>query len=370
MLHNDVPGVREIEVLASVQGRTCVTIVTPTEDKPQHPDAPLTTFRNQAKAVLERITDETQRRVFADRFVEFTDPGFWRHQCRSLVLYATTDTVVTYRLANRLGAVEVVADRLHLKPLLRATTFPQSAFVLALAENSVRLIELSGDAPARERDVPDLPTSAADHAGRAAITGRSEFGGLSGSDQRQLRVRQYARAIDRALRAVLPDGTVPLILAAAEPIASIYREVNTYPELLAATLAGSPETRSAGQLGTDARPLLDRFYADRIAEWHRVFAERRQQGRALTDLADAARAATYGQIATMLIDMDTVVAGTLDPQTGAVSLQAGEPGYGLVDEIARRALLSGARVLAVRRADIPEGAELAAILRFAPVSGS
>src|SRR5690625_1494205 len=116
MLHNDVPGVREIEVLASVQGRTCVTIVTPTEDKPQHPDAPLTTFRNQAKAVLERITDETQRRVFADRFVEFTDPGFWRHQCRSLVLYATTDTVVTYRLANRLGAVEVVADRLHLKP--------------------------------------------------------------------------------------------------------------------------------------------------------------------------------------------------------------------------------------------------------------
>src|SRR5690625_5802774 len=83
MLHNDVPGVREIEVLASVQGRTCVTIVTPTEDKARHPDAPLTTFRNQAKAVLERITDETQRRVFADRFVEFTDPGFWRHQCRS-----------------------------------------------------------------------------------------------------------------------------------------------------------------------------------------------------------------------------------------------------------------------------------------------
>lgn len=370
MLHNDFPGVREIEVLASVHGRTCVSIVTPTEDKPQHPDAPVTAFRNQTKAALQKITDDAERRAFADQFVEFTDPQFWRHQSRSLVVYATTDGVLTYRLPNRLTAVEVVADRLHLKPLLRATTFPQSAFILALAENSVRLIELSGEAPARELAVPDLPTSAADHAGRTAITGRSEFGGLSGSDQRQLRVRQYARAIDRALRAVLPDGTLPLILAAAEPIASTYREVNSYPGLVAETLTGSPETRSAGQLGADARPVLDRFYADQIAQWHRLFAERREQGRALTDLADAARAATYGQIATMLIDMDTVVAGTIDPETGAVSLEADDAGYGLVDEIARRALLTGARVLAVRRADIPEAGELAAILRFAPVSGS
>lgn len=367
MLHNDVPGVREIEALASVQGRTCVTIVTPTEDKPQNPDGPVTAFRSQARAVLDRIGDEKERRVFAEEFAEFEDPEFWRHQSRSLVFYATTQGVLTYRLASRLVATEVVADRLHLKPLLRATTFPQSAFVLALAENSVRLIELSGDAPAAEVDVSSLPTSAADHAGKSAITGRSEFGGMSGADQRKIRVRQYARAIDRALRTVLPDGAVPLILAAAEPIASTYREVNSYPGLVAETVTGSPETRSVGQLADDARPVLDRFYAGEIAEWHRMFNERRAQGRALTDLADVARAATYGQVATMLVDMDTVVAGTIDPDTGAVSLDgSAESGYGLADEIARRALLTGARVLAVRRADIPDGAEVAAVLRYVP----
>jgi hypothetical protein len=39
--------------------------------------------------------------------------------------------------------------------------------------------------------------------------------------------------------------------------------------------------------------------------------------------------------------------------------------YGIVDEIASRALKSGARVVAARRADIPGGGSLAAILRYA-----
>ncbi|NJO33743.1 MAG: hypothetical protein HC869_11965 [Rhodospirillales bacterium] len=38
--------------------------------------------------------------------------------------------------------------------------------------------------------------------------------------------------------------------------------------------------------------------------------------------------------------------------------------YGVVDEIAGRALLTGARVLGVRKDDIPGRAHLAAILRY------
>jgi hypothetical protein len=40
--------------------------------------------------------------------------------------------------------------------------------------------------------------------------------------------------------------------------------------------------------------------------------------------------------------------------------------YGVVDEIARRVWLSGGKVLAVRRDDIPGKASVAAILRYAP----
>mgnify|MGYP005821538185 CR=1 FL=1 len=61
-------------------------------------------------------------------------------------------------------------------------------------------------------------------------------------------------------------------------------------------------------------------------------------------------------LTTLLVTVAGVV--TLARRDDAVS-------YGVVDEIARRAFLAGGRIYAVRRDDIPEGASVAAILRYA-----
>jgi hypothetical protein len=52
---------------------------------------------------------------------------------------------------------------------------------------------------------------------------------------------------------------------------------------------------------------------------------------------------------------------------GRVSFAAapGADSYGVVDEIVSRALKSGARVIAARKADVPNQGALAAILRYA-----
>ncbi len=68
----------------------------------------------------------------------------------------------------------------------------------------------------------------------------------------------------------------------------------------------------------------------------------------------------------MLVDIDEVVPGVVDDDTGAVTFMETENaiGYGVVDEIARRVWLTGGRVLAVRRGDIPGDGAVAAILRY------
>ena len=50
-----------------------------------------------------------------------------------------------------------VADRFYVKPLLRTVTFPQAAFVLALSQGAVRLLEISPRPPVARGRVPDLP---------------------------------------------------------------------------------------------------------------------------------------------------------------------------------------------------------------------
>ena len=66
------------------------------------------------------------------------------------------------------------------------------------------------------------------------------------------------------------------------------------------------------------------------------------------------------------MDIDEVVPGHIDDDGRVVSEPATDtPSHGVVDQIAVRSLAAGARVLGLRRADIPGGGSLAAILRYA-----
>jgi hypothetical protein len=69
---------------------------------------------------------------------------------------------------------------------------------------------------------------------------------------------------------------------------------------------------------------------------------------------------------TLIVDIDEKVPGFVDDETGAVTFADADDGksYGVVDEIARRVLLSRGEVLAVRSADVPGGGPAAAILRY------
>jgi hypothetical protein len=370
-LHTDIPSRGEIERLLLARGDGLVSIYLPTTPITPDAEADRIAFKNLARQAVEGL----RARGLPAREVEaieeelddlHDDDDFWAVLSHSLALFAGPDGLRGFRLPNRLSQAAQVADRFYVKPLLRAVTFPQTAFVLALAEGSVRLLEVSPDLPTFEVAVPDLPSDAADAAGKASITDRSPARRLQGTEGRKTLVRSYARAVDRALRPVLAGQAVPLILAAAQPIDGIYRSVNTYPHLAAATIEGSPEGRGGAELGEAARPVLDRIYADELRDLRDLFQERSAAGRTAVEINDLARAATFGAVEILFVDIDANLAGTLDEQTGAVTLDPEErPGdYGVLDELARRTLLADGRVMAVRAADLPVEAPAAAILRY------
>jgi hypothetical protein len=178
---------------------------------------------------------------------------------------------------------------------------------------------------------------------------------------------QYARAVARAIAPTVAAADVPLILAATQPIASIYRSVDASEHLVARAIDGNPEALSDGEIGLQARDVLDAIYADQLGELRDMFEVRRGSGRGSSDVATVARAATMGAVDTLLVDMDETVPGIVDEQTGEVTVGTPDDAhdYGVLDEIARRTVLNGGRVVAVRRSDIPDGAQLAAILRYA-----
>jgi hypothetical protein len=60
----------------------------------------------------------------------------------------------------------------------------------------------------------------------AGAGGLAAIGRAGAFRPQKVLLRQFTRQVDKALRPVLTRTCVPLVLAAAEPLASIYRSVN------------------------------------------------------------------------------------------------------------------------------------------------
>lgn len=371
MLYVDIPAAADLIDLARHRNDMSVSIYLPTTPVSIETDGDRIALKNLAKDAAGQLeaAGGDKRRIAElneelDDLIE--DDEFWRFQAHGLAIFATPENVRTFRLPTTLKPGTHVSDRWHLKPLLRSTTFGNTCYVLALADGGVRLIEVSADLPAATVKVPDMPADAASAVGKPSISGRSHYGRSVGSEGKKVRLRQYARKVDGALRGLLTGSDVPLVLAAVESLGAIYRSVNTYPHLAPKGIEGSPERLSDAELAAAARPILDELHAAQVTEWKSLFAQRGPAGRTTTDVAQAARAATFGAVQSLLVDMDQTVDGTLDETDGKVKFAEGPSAnsYGVVDEIARRVLLSGGQVLSVRKDDVPEGKPLAAILRY------
>jgi hypothetical protein len=221
------------------------------------------------------------------------------------------------------------------------------------------------DLPPTPVIVTGLPKDAKDATGRPSVNVRSPHGRIHGLEGQKVLLHQYARKVDQAIRSVLAGQTAPLALAAAEPLASIFRSVSSYPNLVEDMIRGSPDDVSDRQLKDAALPILDRLHARELKTILARYNELKPR-RATTDISYAAHAVTAGAIDQLLVDLDAVIPGVVSELDGSVTYATSDNAetYNVVDEVARRGLCTGARVLGAKRDELPERSPLVAILRY------
>jgi hypothetical protein len=392
MLHIDIPTLAEFKALAQIKGETCVSLYLPTSPLGKNAGTNRTAFKDIAREALSQLkeggADKNEITVFEERFERLAgtdhdvqdqdkirklqrakpDPieSFWHYQANGLAVLATAGMMRTFRLPNSPKPLAEVADRFHLTPLIRAMTSPHDIFVLALAEESVRLVHAFANFPPQRLQVPDLPKNAEEATRRPSFHVRAPRRRLQNLEGEKVLLHQYVRKVEHAIHGALAGQNAPLVLAAEEPLASMFRSVNTYPKLADEMIEGNPDQITDGELEDAAIPILDRLYSRELKAVIALYDELKPR-RATTDVSYAAHAATAGAIEQLLVDLDAVVPGVVSDLDGSVTYSASDDAetYSVVDEVARRALYTGARVLGARQEEMPDRAPLTAILRYA-----
>ena len=320
-LHTDLPTRTQIDRLIESRHAASVSIYLSTSPT-SNGDAERIELKNlatEAKRQLELAgADRTDLVALDEAINELSDDdAFWHHQARSLAIFVTPDALTTFRLPNHLVDLVEVSDRFHVKPLLRAVTFPNVG-VRARARPGIGSAHRGrpGDRPRRG----ERPRSSDRHRGcRRQVFHQGSWPQREAPRLTRGRRCRCASTRARSTRRSALCSTrtdLPLILAAAEPLDSIYRSVNTYPHLAPTTIGGNPETTSDADLVASARVVLDEVYAAELKAIHDLYGQRGSESRASGDIVDVARAATFGAVDTVLVDIDEVVPGVIDEEIG------------------------------------------------------
>src|SRR3979411_1292875 len=232
VLHIAIPTLAEFKALAEIKGQTCVSLYLPTSPLDDNARANRTAFKDIAKEALSQLReagfDKKKIAVFEERFEHLAGPehnvqdedkirklqrakpdpieSFWHYQASGLAVLATAGMMRTFRLPNSPKPLAEVADRFHLTPLIRAMTSPHDIFVLALAEESVRLIHAFANFPPERLQVPDLPKNAEEATRRPSFHVRAPRRRLQNLEGEKALLQQYARKVEQAVAGVRAGG--------------------------------------------------------------------------------------------------------------------------------------------------------------------
>lgn len=382
----------DIEALLGHESETAVSIYLPTHRAGAEIQQDPIRLRNLLRQAEDRLIAAGMRTPDAQEILNqtevlLTDGLFWRHQSDGLAMFLAPGYFRHFRLPLQFEELVILGDRFHIKPLLPMFSEEGHFYLLALSQNSVRLLEgtrYSID----ELDTGSLPESLADalkwddpekqlqhHATGGAPTGGARpnadyHGHTTGAQEAQAKtnILRYFQKIDRGLQEILGESNSPLVLAGVEYLFPIYREANTYRHLVEGGIPGNPEDISAQTLHQQAYELLQPYFnrgREEMTDLYRRLAGM-DTGRASNDIQEVVTAAYAQRVDSLFVPIGVEVWGVFDPTDQDVQLHEDNTfeNQDLLDFAAAQTFLNGGKVYAVEPAEIPGGGLCAAVFRY------
>lgn len=375
----------QLTELLTDQKAPCVSIYQPTHRRyPENQENPIR-YRNLLRELESTLREkyplrETEKLM--ERFQAVArDNYFWSYPADGLAVLGSPDKFQTFELYRPVKELVVVADRFHIKPLLRELQSSDHFQVLCLNRQDVKLYEGNRDflvpvelthvptsiteALGEELSEPHLTVASYGGAGKGSREMRHGHGGRK--DEINVDLRRFFQVVDRAIleHHSRPSG-LPLMLAALPEYHTMFHEVSRNPQLMAGGLQVDPDPLSPDELRFKAWQKIQPYYLERLSKLIDAYESARHRRLASDDLSQAAQSAAAGRVGTLLVEADRQIPGKVDFTTGQIELgELSHPEIGdIVDQLAETTLLTKGEVVVVPKERMPSRTGIAAIYRY------
>lgn len=366
----------------------CVSLYIPTHRAGRKVEQNVIRFKNQLQEAEKQLLAKGLRAPAVKEMLKkpqklLDDSKFWQHQSDGLAVFFSEDDFHFYKFPIEFTEVLAISSRFHIKPLLPFLTQDNTFYVLAISQNKLRLLE-GTEHSVEEIDLGDIPETLADtfpdgfpKKGLSYHTGTTSTGvgggargamffGHDPSNDMKKHIQRWFRAIDAALTDLIADSKSPLVLAGVDSLFPLYKEINTYPQLMAEGVPGNPDVVEPDKLRQKAWAIVEPVFNKKREAGLAQYTKMVGTGQTTTDITKAVIAAHHGQIDVLFVAVGVQVWGQFNVEENKVEIRdvADTGDTDLLNYVAIQALIKGADVFVVSKDEMPGGALVAAVLRY------
>jgi len=188
-------------------------------------------------------------------------------------------------------------------------------------------------------------------------------------ENRKLALEEWLRSLARSVESFLDSKGATLVLAGVDYVVAEYRKHDRYPHTLSQAIHGSTERMSVKELEEAGREKLVGPIKQRLENLLERYRSGLNQGRSTAGLQACLQAAGAGMVDHLLVAEDATLWGSYSAESRQLrSLEQGQPNAEeLVERVCLDTLKSKGDVSFIPSLSMPNGRQIAAILRFASV---
>ena len=379
----------DLTELVETRSSECVSIYLPTHrSAPESHQNPIR-FGNLLGEVDRQLRDNGLKAAAVESLLEpavvlKSDTHFWTHQRDGLAVFLADGFFRTLRLPRSFEEKAAVDDHFHVAPLLPLLQNNGRYHVLAVSQNSCRLF--SGDRDDfEELEVEALPDDLKSALGwsrekqlnlhsmqqrpqKRSGDDTAMYHGHADENSLEADLEAYFRKVDTALKKALAGDDAPIVFAGVEASFPPYCDVTDLKQLVETPLTGNPDDLSLKKLHEKSWAIVEPQFRKHQKQMIEDFGGRAAHGTATGDLPAILTAARDGLVEALLIAEGASQSGTFCDESGT-TVQNDECQDGdvdLIDLATLRTLNTGGDVVVIRPENMPDGLQVAALLR-APV---